>query len=146
MMSDALNFSFWYPLFSNHTFESRVIPLSWKFVQHLESDGIVVNDTNRAFPNYVQESSDDDDVETNWDTEETAPITEFKELESEITKAIAEYGSVFPKLNSQAPKVTNPTQESAPYPQAERFPCNRICLQFRFFMLLLKFLTFSLFR
>lgn len=105
----ACSFERWYSTFREHTFRSRILPLSEEAVRYLQADGVRVPRARPRRGAAAEEagsegSSDWGDGGSDSDDEDGVDPS-FPELEADIERAISDLGgAVLPKLNWSAPK------------------------------------------
>jgi hypothetical protein len=118
MINDCA-FPSWYRRFRRHTIDSKIIPLSSKFIDYLLADGIHLPTNTR--PSGIEELSTDDetwDVEEEEEEEEEKPpyFDAVKKVEAKVQEAIRQLGGeVMPKLTWSAPKASQRIYLSNPY-------------------------------
>ena len=85
-------FSSWYHNFKNVTFRSKIIPLSSEFVHYLNSDGIILPDSEDAgYTNDLEGYSDDEE----WGHDDQPAVTpSFPDIKKQVDSAIKELGTV----------------------------------------------------
>jgi len=104
------NFSFlqWYPILENDCIKAKAINLSSNFIEYLLTDGIFLENSNKAFLNFNNVESVDSSAE-DWAGEDELQVPQksasFPELYNEINEIITSSfdGKCFPKLNGCCP-------------------------------------------
>jgi len=106
-VQDVLTCSFasWYPFFQKITIKSKILALPQEFIDYLLADNLVLGDTCQPPGDYRENSSDSEESDGEWDETPSLDAPSFKELDAEVTSAIAELGGkVFTKLNWSSPR------------------------------------------